>query len=205
MDQDGRMGHDVDVGYGGKGFNVINAQAQLAFALGARVGVALDEVAWAKSQAQLAASIDADGGVRYWTLPGTGTGDASLRSGCLALALSVSGREPELHGRLVRYLDAHAARAREAHAVGSLGMLVQAPALRAADPAAYARFVDEWRWYLALMHGPGGRIRYIGGKGNNGGDSYLGFDQVACVIALQVLAVGDGRLAMLRPLAPAAR
>jgi hypothetical protein len=205
MDAEGRMGHDVDVGYGGKGFNVINAQAQLAWALGARVGVPLDEGAFGRSLAQLAASIDEDGGVRYWTLPGTGTGDASLRSGCLALALSLTGRDPDLHRRLVGYLDAHAARAREAHAVGSLGMLVQAPALRAVDEAAYERFLAEWRWYLALAWGAGDRVHYIGGKGNNGGDSYLGFDQVAAVIALQLLAVGDGRLAMLRPLGAAPR
>lgn len=202
MDAEGRMGHDVQVGYGGKGFNVINAQAQLAWAIGSRVGVPIDEDAWKKSHAQLAASIDENGGVRYWTIPGTGTGDASLRTGCLALALSLTGRDPELHARLVRYLDAHAARAREAHAVGSLGMLVQAPALRAVDPEAYERFLAEWRWYFALMRGPDDRVHYIGGKGNNGGDSYLGFDRVACVISLQLLATGDGRLLMTRPARP---
>lgn len=198
IDAAGRFGHDVPVGYDGKGFNVINAQAQLAWALGAEAGVPIDEAVWELSLAQLRDSVDADGGVRYWTLPNTGTSDASLRTGAFALALLVTDRAPELRAQLVAYLDAHAARVREAHAVGSLGMLVQAAALQAADRAAYERFVDEWRWYLALLRGPDDRLTYIGGKGNNGGDSYLGFDRIACIIALQVLACADGRLRMLQ-------
>ncbi|MBK8974999.1 MAG: hypothetical protein IPM29_03665 [Planctomycetes bacterium] len=196
MSEDGRFGHDVTVGYAGKGFNVINAQAQLAWAMAMGIGVEVDERAWTLSLDQLAASIDPDGGVRYWTMRGTGTGDASLRTSATALALALTGQRPELHGTLMSYLDAHAARVREAHAVGSLGMLLQAPALRAWDGAAYQRFLAEWRWYLALTRGPDDRLRYIGGKRNNGGDSYLGFDLVACVIALQVAAQEDARLWM---------
>ena len=194
MDAEGKMGHDVSVGYSGKGFNVVNAMSQLAWAAGVRVGVPLDEAAWQLSLDQLAASLDPNGGVRYWTMKGTGTGDASLRSSSLCAALTLTGQRPELRQTLFAYLDAHASRAREAHAVGSLGMLVQAPALFAVDPGAYERFLAEWRWYLALMRGPDDRITYIGGKGNNGGDSYLGFDKIAAVLALHLLAVGDGRL-----------
>ncbi|MDA0374709.1 MAG: DUF6288 domain-containing protein [Planctomycetota bacterium] len=194
MDAEGKMGHDVSVGYSGKGFNVVNAMCQLAWAAGVRVGVPLDEAAWQLSLDQLAASLDPNGGVRYWTMKGTGTGDASLRSSSLCAALTLTGQRPELRQTLFAYLDAHASRAREAHAVGSLGMLVQAPALFAVDPGAYERFLAEWRWYLALMRGPDDRITYIGGKGNNGGDSYLGFDKIAAVLALHLLAVGDGRL-----------
>jgi len=36
--------------------------------------------------------------------------------------------------------------------------------------------------------GPNDRLHYIGGKGNNGGDSYLGFGQVAAVTALMMVA-----------------
>ncbi|MGA0868480.1 MAG: DUF6288 domain-containing protein [Planctomycetota bacterium] len=194
MDAEGKMGHDVQVGYSGKGFNVVNAMSQLAWAVGARVGVSFDDAAWSLSLDQLAASLDPNGGVRYWTMKGTGTGDASLRTSSLCAALSLTGQRPELRQTLFGYLDAHASRAREAHAVGSLGMLVQAPALFAVDRAAYDRFLAEWRWYFALMRGPDDRITYIGGKGNNGGDSYLGFDKIAAVLALHLLAVGDGRL-----------
>ena len=56
--------------------------------------------------------------------------------------------------------------------------------------------MDAWRWYLALMQQPDDSAEYIGGKRNNGGDSYLGVGPIACVIALQVLACGDGRLRM---------
>ena len=196
MTPEGRFGHDVSVGYSGKGFNVINTLAHLGWALGASAGAPLDEAAWKLSFGEVEASVDPNGGIRYWTLPGTGTGDASLRTGSMALALLVLDRTPELADRFVRYLDTHAPRTREAHAVGSLGMLVSPPALFHGDRDAYDRFLEEWRWYLALSWGTGDRIHYIGGKGNNGGDSYLGFSDVACIIALQVLACEDGRLRM---------
>ena len=105
MDAEGRFGHDVSVGYGGKGFNVINTLYHLAVAMGAAAGLELDESAWELSMAQLRASISANGGVRYWTMAGTGTGDATLRTGSLALGLLLSGREPALATRLVAYLD----------------------------------------------------------------------------------------------------
>ena len=51
---------------------------------------------------------------------------------------------------------------------------------------------------------PGRAIGYVG-KGNNGGDSYLGFDLVAAVIALQLLACEDAPLAIHRGPASDAR
>ncbi|MCB9882385.1 MAG: hypothetical protein H6834_11395 [Planctomycetes bacterium] len=196
MTKEGRFGHDIQVGYGGKGFNVINTLAHLAWASGAHAGVPLPEEAWEKSFEEIRASIDPNGGVRYWTMRGTGTGDASLRTGSMALALTLTGREPALAEQFATYLLKHAPRAREAHAVGSLGMLVSAPALWAHDHAAWKAFVEEWRWYLVLMRGPDDRVRYIGGKGNNGGDSYLGMDSMACIIALMLLACPDEHLAL---------
>lgn len=194
MTDDGLFGHATTAGYDGKGFNVINAQAQLAWSLGAAAGVPIDAEAFARSEAQLAQSLDPDGGVRYWTMKGTGTGDASLRTSAFALSLGLTGRLPEVRAKLLAYLDTHAARAREAHAVGSLGMLLQAPALRAWDRAAYERFLAEWRWYLTLMWCPDDRIAYIGGKGNNGGDDYLDRSLIAAVLALQLLAVDEQHL-----------
>jgi hypothetical protein len=198
MGPEGRFGHDVSVGYRGKGFNVINTLSHLAWASAADRGVTLDETAWKKSLEQIRLSVDPNHGVRYWTMGGTGTGDASLRTASMAIALHLCGREPVLAEGFVRYLDTHAPRTREAHAVGSLGMLLAAPALRADSLATWERFVEEWRWYLCLMWDADRRLHYIGGKGNNGGDSYLGFDLVAAVIALQVLACEDAPLAIHR-------
>ncbi|MEQ8768832.1 MAG: DUF6288 domain-containing protein [Planctomycetota bacterium] len=187
MTDDGLFGHDVGAGYTGKGFNVINTLSHLAWAAAADAGVPIEEPAWEKSLEQIRRSIDPNGGVRYWTMEGTGTSDASLRTSSMAIALQLAGREPELTNRLCEYLKGHAARARESHAVGSMGMMLTPAALWHFDAVAYGRFLEEWRWYLCLMQEPGGRVSYIGGKGNNGGDSYLGFDDISCIIALLML------------------
>ena len=199
LNDKGLFGHDVSTGYSGKGFNVINTQAHLAWAMAAEAGVPIDEASWQLSLEQISRSVSANGGVRYWTMKGTGTGDASLRTGSMALALSVSGREEELAERFSSYLATHAARARESHAVGSLGMMVTAPALWALDREGYEKFIDEWAWYLTLLRGPDDRLRYIGGKRNNGGDSYLGVHRIACIIAIQLLACPEEKLRMHRP------
>ena len=196
MTDEGRFGHDVTVGYGGKGFNVVNTLSHLAWAAAHRRGVPIDEPACSKSLEEVKRSIDPDHGVRYWTMKDTGTGDASLRTASMAVALQLVGREPALSEGFVGYLSKHAPRTREAHAVGSLGMLLAAPALRGHSREAWESFIEEWRWYLTLMWGHDDRLHYIGGKGNNGGDSYLGMDKIAAVIALQLLSADDGRLMM---------
>ena len=187
MTPEGRFGHDVSVGYSGNGFNVINTLSHLAWAMGHHAGVTLDETDWNLSCDQIRNSIDPNGGVRYWTMKNTGTEDASLRTSSMALALSIANRDEPWVKELSEYLDLHRARTREAHAVGSLGMLLSPGVLWRYDKAAYQRFLDEWRWYLALMQDHEGRIRYIGGKRNNGGDSYLGKNRIACVIAIMML------------------
>ena len=51
-----------------------------------------------------------------------------------------------------------------------------------------------WRWYLTLMRQPDLSAEYIGGKRNNGGDSYLGPAHAANAIAGVMLASGLGHL-----------
>ena len=205
MTKEGRFGHDVTVGYGGKGFNLINTLAHLAWASSARAGIPLHEDSWKRSFREIKTSIDPNGGIRYWTMKGTGTSDASLRTSSMALALFLTEREPGLANRFSQYLVKHAPRAREAHAVGSLGMMTTALALGALDEAGLETFLEEWRFYLCLMRGPQDEIRYIGGKGNNGGDSYLGKDFMACIIALLMLGSHEKNLHLLRPVKDASR
>ncbi|MCH2177515.1 MAG: DUF6288 domain-containing protein [Mariniblastus sp.] len=198
MDAEGRFGHDVTTGYGGKGFNVINTLAHLAWAMGSQAGVPIDESSWNRSLEQVRQSVDPDGGVRYWTMKNTGTADASLRTSSMALGLAIAGQEDELVEGFSNYLDQHAARTREAHAVGSMGMILAPAVLWRHDRAAYQRFLQEWRWYLSLMQDHRGQITYIGGKRNNGGDSYLGTDRIACVIAIMLLSPTDGKLILFK-------
>ncbi|MDE0960893.1 MAG: DUF6288 domain-containing protein [Planctomycetota bacterium] len=194
MTDDGLFGHDVVPGYSNKGFNVINTLSHLAWSMGAQAGVTLDEDSWSKSLDQIRRSIDPNGGIRYWTMKGTGTGDASLRTSSMALALSISAREPQLTQQFGDYLAAHPSRMREAHAVGSLGMMLAPSALWRINRAGYSNFLEEWRWYLSLMHRPDRSVHYIGGKGNNGGDSYLGKHRIGCIIAILILTPPDEKL-----------
>ncbi len=194
MSEEGLFGHDIVPGYSNKGFNVINTLSQLAWSMGAQAGIALDENSWSKSLEQIQQSMDPNGGIRYWTMKGTGTGDASLRTSSMALALAISGREPEMAQKLGNYLASHPGRTREAHAVGSLGMMLAPSALWRLDREGYRNFFQEWRWYLSLMHRPDGSLHYIGGKRNNGGDSYLGKHRIGCTIAILVLTPPDEKL-----------
>ena len=198
MNDQGRFGHDVTPGYSGKGFNVINTLSHLAWAMGTKAGVPMDEPTWNLSLEQIRQSVDPNGGVRYWTMKNTGTADASLRTSSIALALAITNQEQELVETFSKYLDENAARTREAHAVGSMGMILAPAALQRHDPAAYQRFLEEWRWYLSLMQDHQGKIHYIGGKRNNGGDSYLGLDRMACVIAIMLLSPPDERLILFK-------
>ncbi|MEC9476975.1 MAG: DUF6288 domain-containing protein [Planctomycetota bacterium] len=188
MSPEGLFGHDVVPGYNNKGFNVINTLSQLAWAMGSEAGVVLDEDSWSRSIAQIRQSIDPNGGIRYWTMKGTGTGDASLRTSSMALALSIANQEAELAQKLGNYLATHPQRTREAHAVGSMGMMLAPSALWRLDREGYRNFIQEWRWYLSLMHRPDGSLHYVGGKRNNGGDGYLGKNRIGCIIAIMILA-----------------
>ena len=184
---DGLFGHDVVPGYSRKGFNVINTLSHMAWAAASQVGITLDEKSWNSSLEQIRNSLDSNGGIRYWTMKGTGTQDASLRTSSMALALSIASREQELAKTLAKYLATHPQRTRKAHAVGSMGMILTPSALWRLDREGYQTFLDEWRWYLALTQQHDGSIRYIGGKKNNGGDSYLGVHRIGCIIATMIV------------------
>ena len=191
--EQGRYGHGIKVGYGGKGLNIINTHAHLLWALAERAGCTLDQGAWQRSLAEIQKSTGENGGVRYWTLK-TGYWDACARTGQMALALSLRGEQPELAARMAGYLDRHSARMREAHATGSIGMIFGTAALRRIDRDAFRRHLDRWRWYGALMLQPDGSAGYVGGKRNNGGDHYLNKQHIANAVAGVMLACKRGDL-----------
>jgi lysophospholipase L1-like esterase len=190
---EGRYGHGIKVGYGGKGLNIVNTHAHLLWALAERAGCRLDETAWQRSLAEIEKSTGDNGGVRYWTLQ-TGYWDASARTGQMALALALRGEREPLYRRMAGYLETHSNRMREAHATGSIGMIFGTAALCRIDPDACRRHLQNWRWYGALMCQPDGSAGYVGGKRNNGGDHYLGEPHVANAIAGMVLACERGLL-----------
>lgn len=193
--EQGRYGHGIKVGYGGKGLNIINTHAHLMWALAERAGCTIVATAWRRSLAEIEKSTGKNGGVRYWTLQ-TGYWDACARTGQMALALSLRGESEPLYRRMAGYLDAHSNRMREAHATGSIGMIFGTAALRRIDREAYRRHLSNWRWYRTLMLQPDGSAGYVGGKRNNGGDHYLNKQHIANAIAGMVLACERGHLHM---------
>ncbi len=195
MTEGGRFGHAGNVGYGGKGLNIINSQAQLAWALAERAGCEIDQEAWEKSLNEIRLSTGGNGGVRYWTLQ-TGYSDASARTAAAALALFVRGEDPELQARMAGWLSKNSTRLREAHAVGSIRMIYGTCALRCIDEKAWRGHMDGWAWYLNLMRQPDLTADYLGSKRNNGGDSYLRKRHVAAAICGAMLATGNAKLAM---------
>lgn len=192
---EGRYGHGIHTGYSGRGFNIINAHVHLLWALAERAGCRIDEAAWDRSLAEIERSVGDNGAVRYWTLE-TGYWDASARTGMMAIALSVRGERPTLARRMASYLRGHSARMREAHAMGSIGMIFGTAALRRLDAYGWCEHLDGWRWYLDLMRAPDDSAGYVGGKRNNGGDHYLGEEHVANAIAGMIFATAEGKLHM---------
>lgn len=192
---EGRYGHGIHTGYRGKGFNVINTHAHLMWALAERAGCRIDGDAWGRSLAEIVRSTGDNGGVRYWTLQ-TGYWDACARTGQMALALGLRDEQPALRRRMAAYLAKHSARMREAHATGSIGMIFGTAALRRLAPDEWRAHLERWRWYLNLMRQPDGAAAYVGGKRNNGGDSYLRYEHVANAIAGMIFASALGKLHM---------
>ncbi len=190
---EGKMGHGVGVGYRGKGFNVINTQSHLAWALAQQAGCRINKPAWTRSLALIRKSTGKNGGVRYWTSQ-TGYGDASARTGSMALALAISGQLPKSAQAMAAYLTKHHKRMREAHAMGSIGMIFGTAALRQLNPAGYRTHMDYWRWYLNLSRQPDGSAAYVGSKRNNGGDHYLGQQHVGNAIAGLMLSTAARKL-----------
>lgn len=195
MTEGGRFGHAGTVGYGGKGLNIINTQAQLAWALAERAGCEIDPSAWKKSLNEIRQSTGENGGVRYWTLQ-TGYSDASARTATAALSLFIRDEEPELRTKMAGWLSKNSPRLREAHAVGSIGMIFGTCALRCIDEEAWRAHMRDWRWYLTLMRQPDLSARYLGSKRNNGGDSYLRKRHVAAAICGAILSTPEAKLAM---------
>ena len=195
MRPDGKMGHTDELAYSGNGFNAINTQVHLAWALGRLAGCTIDETAWQTSFELIQASTGENGGVRYWTLE-TGYGDASARTGSMAAALALAEREPALARRMAGYLVTHTKRMREAHAMGSIGMIYGTFALKLLSADGWRAHFDEWSWYLTLMRQPDGSAAYLGSKGNNGGDHYLGDANIAAAIAGLMLATREEKLCL---------
>lgn len=191
--ENGRMAHDFGsmIGYDGGGINIINTQMHLAMALAEQVGCTIDEKAWRRSLEHVKNSTYG-GGVAY--VPNSGTDDGAGRTGSMALALFVRGKDKGMLRDMEGYLGKTSGRMREAHAMSSIGVIYHTSAIRCLNARQWRKHMDDWSWYLNLMRQPDFSADYVGSKRNNGGDGYLGKKEISHAMAGMMLATGIGKL-----------
>ncbi|MDP7496539.1 MAG: DUF6288 domain-containing protein, partial [Roseibacillus sp.] len=126
----GRMGHHFDIPYNGGGLVIINVQAHLAWALAGKCGYEVDQAVWNQSFREVQGSLDEKTGALGYSSRAPRSPDISARTGAMASALMVAGREPELARRLADALVAHHGRMRHAHAMSSIGVIYGFAGLR---------------------------------------------------------------------------
>jgi hypothetical protein len=189
--KDGKYRHSgpalKGAGYNDRGLNIINTQAHLTWALAKEAGCKIDKAGWKLSYKQVKKSIGKNGGVRYWSSQ-TGYGDASARTGSMALALYLTKQDRPAASAMGLYLAKASKRMRHAHAMSSIGMIFGALALHNVNPAGYRQHMNYWKWYLNLSRQTDYSAEYISSKRNSGGDHYLGKPHCANAISGLMLA-----------------
>jgi hypothetical protein len=159
------------------------------------VGVAIPENSWNAGWKVIKESIGQEGFVAYG--PGLlGPVDAPGRTGQTLLALATMGREQSSQRLMSGWLVRETARSREAHAMVAIGMITSSLAIWRTDPTGFQRHMEEWRWYWTLAQQPNGSALFIPGKGNNGGEEYLGTEMMMNAAACIILTCPSTRLMM---------
>jgi len=192
----GRMGHHFDIPYNGGGLVIINVQAHLAWALAGKCGYEVDQVVWNQSFQEVQASLDGKTGALGYSSRAPRSPDISARTGAMAAALMVAGKEPKLARRLADALVMHHGRMRHAHAMSSIGVIYGFAGLRSAHPEGHAEIMRKWRPFLELSRNAAGSVGYFGGKRNIGGDQYLGLEPIGNAMVALMIASADGKLHM---------
>jgi len=203
--ESGVQGHSADVlddphanDYGGIGINIISTQMHWALAYGPRLGIRRMKVPFDRSMKHVLSSINTkaggdNGAVAY--VKGNHSGwDSAGRTAALLLALKIEGIHPEQRKAMASYLIRQHWRTLDIHANSVYGPCWVPGALNAQDPKLYRQWLDAWRWWFALGRGRQGHALYVGGRGNVGGDGYIGFDMCAQLMTALALAPATGRL-----------
>lgn len=177
-----RMNEKGYIGHGGAypaamygheaGFNPVQSGCLWFIALANRCGCKTDKKLWDANADSLERSSGSDGAVGYsnWA---HGGGDAHDRSSKTLLGLSVSQKRKKFRNNIAMYLDNHPGSLRESHAISAPGVMDTFLALYMHDQNMYHKLLNKWKWYFTLAEGPDHVGLYIGGKRNNGGDTYL--------------------------------
>jgi len=190
----GTMGHHTVVGYNGGGLVIINVQAHLAWALAAKCGYKVDLAAWDRSFGEIRRSIDKKTGAIGYSARAPSSPDIAARTGAMAAALAIAGKEPKLARRFADALVAHQGRMRDAHAMSSIGLIYGMAGLKLANPDGHQHVMRKWKPYLELCRTSTGSAAYFGGKRNYGGDMYLGLHPIGNATVGLILASAEGKL-----------
>jgi hypothetical protein len=177
-----RMNENGYIGHGGAfpaamyghdaGFNPVQSGCLWFMALAERCGAKVDKKLWNANAASLERSSGGDGAVGYsnWAHGGS---DAHDRSAKTLLGLCVAQKRKKFRNNIAMYLDNHPGSLRESHAISVPGVMDTFLALYIHDQNSYHKLLNKWKWYFTLAEGPDHVGLYIGGKRNNGGDTYL--------------------------------
>jgi hypothetical protein len=192
----GTMGHHFIVGYDGGGLVIINTQAHLAWSLAARCGIPMDQGAWNRSLKEIQGSIDKVTGAIGYSSRAPWSPDIAARTGAMACALAITGKEPKLARQFSDSLVKYQGRMRHAHAMSSIGLIYGTAGVRLVSAEGHKQVMQKWRPYLELCRSSAGPAVYFGGKRNYGGDEYLGLHPIGNATVALMLASAEGKLFM---------
>ncbi len=192
----GTMGHNYDIPYGGGGLVIINVQAHLAWALAEKCGYEIDKDAWDRSLEEVEKSIDKKTGAIGYSSRAPGSPDIAARTGAMAAALAVAGREKRLARQFAKALVEYEGRMRHAHAMSSIGLIYGFAGIKGGDPRGHAKVLKKWIPYLELARTAAGPATFFGGKRNIGGDEYLGLHPIGNTMVALMLASAEEKLFM---------
>lgn len=192
----GTMGHHYSIPYSGGGLIVINVQAHLAWALAEKCGHPINEKSWRNSFSEVKKSLDPKTGALGYSSRARWSPDIAARTGAMATALMIAGREQEFSESLANSLVRLNGRMRHAHAMSSIGLIFGFSGIKTAARQDYPKVMKTWIPYLELARLPRGGAAFFGGKRNIGGDQYLGYSSIGNAMVGLVLASADDRLFM---------
>jgi hypothetical protein len=192
----GTMGHHYSIPYSGGGLIVINVQAHLAWALAEKCGHPIDEKAWKNSFSEVSKSLDRKTGALGYSSRAPSHPDIAARTGAMATALMVAGRDKNFANSLAESLVRLNGRMRHAHAMSSIGLIFGFSGIKQGSPRKYAEVMETWVPYLELSRLPRGGAALFGGKRNIGGDQYLGLSSIGNATVGMILASAEDRLFM---------
>nr|MCU0781297.1 DUF6288 domain-containing protein [Akkermansiaceae bacterium] len=205
----GHMGHGgVEGDYGNWALNIINVHTHAAFAFAKRAGATINQAKWDLSWNVLKLSTarsdghTEDGYVDYgppaW---GQGSGwDAAARTpgaffGFYNYGSTPTADDTDALTRMKNYVVRNHERFQIAHAytVGGAGFTHYA--LPYFSDREQRHILDNLRYFYQFHRtANASTLAYFGGRGNNGGDSYLNFDHVKLYNAAFAMAVFNGGL-----------